>query len=236
MAKELPFFKFEISEWMFGRIQKQPESIRGMFIDLCCKYWHKLGEYLLEDAELDFGSDRIKQLMDVHIIGQESGYLFIKFLDAQLDECAEQSKKNSIKGLKSAKIRASRRQPQLTTVEPQLTTVEPNPTEEKRREEKRKENLSVVKIKPFDTTDYYNSPTEAFEDMKSDEKLIEDLTRLVHRAGYQSCTKVTVALAVKNFLTIESAKPDFDNRPKKEIKRHLVNWINKNAKTLHNGV
>lgn len=109
--------------------------------------------------------------------------------------------------------------------------------EEKREEEKKEElYLPKVKIQPFDKSDYYNSPSEAFEDIKADEKLIENLVRIVQRSGYTSCTNVTVALAVKNFLTIESAKPDFDGRLKKEVKRHLVNWINKNAKTLHNGV
>jgi hypothetical protein len=142
MAKELPFFKFEISEWMFGRIQKQPASIQGVFINLCCKYWHKLGELSFEDACLDFGADNIKLLSENKIIGNDKGYLYIKFLDRQLDECELLSKKNSLKGLKSAEIRAARRQLQSTTVEPQLTGVQPNSTEEKRIEkriEKRRE-------------------------------------------------------------------------------------------------
>lgn len=138
MAKELPYFKFDISEWMFGRIQKQPESIQGMFVNLCCKYWHKLGEYSQGDAERDFGADRIKKLIEKDLIGSEAGYIYIKFLDVQLDECEQTSKKNSIKGLKSAEIRALRKQ-QSTTVQPQLTGVQPNPTEEKRREENKKE-------------------------------------------------------------------------------------------------
>lgn len=138
MAKELPYFKFDISEWMFGRIQKQPESIQGMFINLCCKYWHKLGEYSQGDAERDFGADRIKKLLDKDLIGSEGGYIYVKFLDVQLDECDQTSKKNSIKGLKSAHIRAQRKQ-QSTTVQPQLTSVQPSSTEEKRREENKKE-------------------------------------------------------------------------------------------------
>lgn len=138
MAKELPYFKFDISEWMFGRIQKQPESIQGMFINLCCKYWHKLGEYSQGDAERDFGADRIKKLLDKDLIGSEGGYIYVKFLDVQLDECDQTSKKNSIKGLKSAQIRAQRKQ-QSTTVQPQLTGAQPDSTEEKRREKNKKE-------------------------------------------------------------------------------------------------
>jgi hypothetical protein len=148
MAKELPFFKFEISEWMFGRIQKQSNELQGIFINLCCKYWHKLGEYTHEDARLDFGEPNIDDLIKSKIIGSDGDYVFIKFLDRQLDECAETSKKNSIKGLKSAQIRAFRKQ-QLTTVEPQLTTVQPNPTEEKRREDKREYAKGDIKFLPL---------------------------------------------------------------------------------------
>jgi len=142
MAKELPFFKFEISEWMFGRIQKQPAEVQGNFINLCCKYWHKLGEYAYEDACLDFGNTFIDNLILNKLIGVEVGngsYIFIKFLDIQLDECEQSSNKQRIKGLKSAAVRAIRRQQNSTVVQPLLTVVQPNPTEEKRREEKRKE-------------------------------------------------------------------------------------------------
>lgn len=120
---------------MFGRIQKQPENVQGMFINLCCKYWHKLGEYSFEDACLDFGADRLAVLLDSKLIGNSEGYLIIKFLDIQLDECAAASNKQRIKGLKSAQLRAERKL-QSTTVEQRLKLVQPNPTEEKRREEK----------------------------------------------------------------------------------------------------
>jgi len=154
MAKELPFFKFEISEWMLGRIQKQPLAIQGTFINLCCKYWHKLGELTTVDARLDFDKEPINALLERGIIGEDGGYIFIKFLDKQLDECNQLSKKNSINGLKSAKIRAERKRA-LTTVEPPLTTAQPNSTEEKRREEKReeekiKEKKIIEENVPFD--------------------------------------------------------------------------------------
>lgn len=155
MAKELPFFKFEISEWMFGRIQKHSEDLQGMFINICCKYWHKLGEYSYEDVCLDFQEERVKKLIEAKIINLDSDYIFIKFLDIQLDERSDHSKKQSIKGLKSADARRKRQQ-QLTTVEPRLKTVEPNPTEEKRREKNRKEEseaLTLEQVKDYLFTD-----------------------------------------------------------------------------------
>lgn len=142
MAKELPFFKFEVSEWMFGRIQKQPLEVQGTFINLCCKYWHKLGELSHDDAELDFNKDHIKSLIDCRVIAVDDGYIVVKFLDIQLDERKEVSRISSLKGKKSAELRLNRKQlrstavqPISTGVEPQSTSVQPNPTEEKRRED-----------------------------------------------------------------------------------------------------
>jgi hypothetical protein len=156
MAKELPFFKFEISEWMLGRIQKQPLSIQGAFINLCCKYWHKLGELTTVDARLDFDNECIDALLSKGIIGTDGEYIYIKFLDKQLDECQELSKKNSINGLKSAKIRADRKRA-LTTVEPSLPVVQRVSTEEKRKEEKRvREEEITTPSKAFGiTTDQF---------------------------------------------------------------------------------
>lgn len=136
MAKELPFFKFEVSEWAMGRIQKQPLETQGAFINLCCKYWHKLGELSWEDACLDFGDSHIEALERNKIIGRDQDFIYIKFLDKQLDDCQDTSNKNRIAGLKSAAARAKRKS---TPVERPLTSVERKSTEEIRKEEKRED-------------------------------------------------------------------------------------------------
>lgn len=145
MAKELPFFKFEISEWMFGRIQKQPLEVQGTFINLCCRYWHKLGDLSYDNACFDFVPEHIDNLIKSGIVKKDGERVVIAFMDSQLDECASISKVNSVKGKKSAEIRANRKstavnhsstpvQHRLTTVEPNSTGVQPDSTEEKRRE------------------------------------------------------------------------------------------------------
>ena len=146
MAKELPFFKFEVSEWAFGRIQKQPLATQGVFINLCCKYWHKLGELTWEDACLDFGDDHIIALEKHKIIGKDGDFIFIKFLDKQFDECQETSSKNRIAGFASAAARAKRK---LTPVQHPLESVERNSTEEKRREENRREEKREEKTREW---------------------------------------------------------------------------------------
>lgn len=145
MAKELPFFKFEVSEWAFGRIQKQPLETQGAFVNLCCKYWHKLGELSWDDACLDFGQNHIETLEKNKIIGRDGEFIIIKFLDKQLDECQDTRNKNRIAGLASAQARAKRKS---TPVERPLASVERKPTEEKRREEKRKEESEIREYGP----------------------------------------------------------------------------------------
>lgn len=234
MAKELPFFKFEVSEWMLGRIQKQPLEVQGTFINLCCMYWHKLGEVPHSEACIDFNESHIKSLIDGKILSLDDGYLVIRFLDHQLDERKEVSRISSIKGKKSAELRLTRLQQKLTkvqpistAVEPQSTSVQPTSTEEKRREEKREE-----KITPFDPSDYYTDGQTAFLDIQANELLIERLVRIVQQAGYKGCDAIKIMFAVKKFITIESAKEEFSLKPRKEVINHLVNWINKNVKNI----
>ena len=43
MAKELPYFKFEPSEWDNGIIQMCSRESKGLFIDICAMYWSRLG-------------------------------------------------------------------------------------------------------------------------------------------------------------------------------------------------
>jgi hypothetical protein len=97
----------------------------------------------------------------------------------------------------------------------------------------RKGNETERKVPPFDPSDYYNNPEEAFEDIKNNEVQMENLLRLVKSYGYATTSKVTVMLAAKKFLSIEGAKDGFTSRTKKDVKDHFINWINKNGSKLH---
>ena len=44
MAKELPYFKFEPSQWENGNVQMCSKEDKGLFIDLCAIYWSRLGD------------------------------------------------------------------------------------------------------------------------------------------------------------------------------------------------
>lgn len=81
--------------------------------------------------------------------------------------------------------------------------------------------------------DAYENPQQAFEEIQSDEIQVERLLRVVRRSGFNSCDEITLMKAVRYFFTAEGAKPDFPNRPRDDLKKHLVNWVGKNAKNLH---
>lgn len=79
----------------------------------------------------------------------------------------------------------------------------------------------------FNADDYYQSGEQAFTEIQKDEQFIERLLMLVRGNGFQACTAVQVMQAVKKFIVINQAKPDFTTKGKAAIKEHLVNWMNK---------
>ena len=110
--------------------------------------------------------------------------------------------------------------------------------ETKRNETKRNELAFASSsdpggIQPYSLEDYYPNGKEAFEDIRNDEKMVEKMLQIVHMGGYAGCNEVTLMKAVRYFIGVEEAKPDFILRPKKEVKKHAVNWVSKFSKTLN---
>ena len=89
MAKELPYFKFEPSEWLEGEIQVCSDKSIVCFANLCSGYWLKLGninyafalhKYCKKDASV------LQELVDNKIITLNNDKISISFLDKQLNE------------------------------------------------------------------------------------------------------------------------------------------------------
>jgi hypothetical protein len=98
MAKELPYFKFEPSEWDNGNIQMCSLNTRAIFIDLCCIYWTRVGDlpYELALQKICGGNnDALDELDNRGIIKLEDELISIKVLDDQLSEFSETRAKNS---------------------------------------------------------------------------------------------------------------------------------------------
>jgi hypothetical protein len=150
MAKELPFFKFEPNQWDNGNIQMLARSDKGLFIDLCCMYWSRLGSvpFKLAIQKLcDGNALALNPLCDEKIIEIIDGNVYIKFLSEQLLEFNNTSEQNS----KNAKERWEKLRKQRDECERNVSALNPQCErnaireekirEEKIREEKKKKTL-----------------------------------------------------------------------------------------------
>ena len=89
MSKELPYFRFTVSEWLNDDISLESYEIKGLFIDICAYYWFKdcMVDKQMLSKRFSNAKAELKQLLDLEIIkvGEESDQIIISFLDEQLD-------------------------------------------------------------------------------------------------------------------------------------------------------
>lgn len=93
--EKLTWFKFVISDWMMGKIQKCPEVTQARFMRLCCLYWNKECMLSYEDAEIEIDDDHLKILLSKKIVIHNQEFITIKFLDEQNDGVVSLSDKRS---------------------------------------------------------------------------------------------------------------------------------------------
>lgn len=144
MAKELPYFKFEPSEWLEGEIQICSDTSIVCFTNLCSGYWLKLGDisyafalhkYFRKDANI------IQELIDNEILSVNLNKINISFLDKQLNEFKEISEKRSQAANKRWETKGE------NTKAMQLHSISNAIREEKRREKEITTNIDTRKLK-----------------------------------------------------------------------------------------
>ena len=140
MAKELPYFKFEPNEWENGNIQMLPREDKGLFIDLCCMYWSRLGDlpYRLAIQKVCGGNaNALNPLFEDDIISvDENDVIVISFLQEQLNEFSNISNQNS----KNAKDGWEKRRKQKELSERNATAYDSQSESDAIREDKRRED------------------------------------------------------------------------------------------------
>lgn len=103
MAKELPYFKFEPSEWQNGNIQMCSELTQLYFINMCCTYWSKLGNLNKKLALVkcfNSNNELFNELLENKIITVNDGQISISFLDKQLVDFKTKKKVKADSGRK----------------------------------------------------------------------------------------------------------------------------------------
>jgi len=156
MAKELPYFKFEPNEWENGNIQILSREHKGLFIDLCCMYWSRLGDvpYKLAVQKLCAGNaTALDSLCEENIIALEEGQICIDFLNEQLDafgNTSTQNSNNAKEGWRKRKLAKESSERNAIASDPQSES-DAIREEKKREEEIRKKNIDARKLKFAET-------------------------------------------------------------------------------------
>ena len=107
MSKELPYFRFIVSEWLNDDISLEDYKVKGVFIDICSYYWFRdcsLTEAMLKRRFSDALPD-IETLFKANILKlkSDSNYIDISFLNGQFDQLSELRKARQEAGRKGGK-------------------------------------------------------------------------------------------------------------------------------------
>lgn len=149
MAKELPYFKFEPSEWENGNIQMFSFSEKGLFIEICSMYWSRLGdlpEKLVIQKLCGGNAVALSSLCEENVIKVIDGLICIDFLNEQLLEFENISNKNKYNALKGWEIR--RNKAVHASALPKTSEGNAIREEKKREEERREEKIVLLKKEP----------------------------------------------------------------------------------------
>jgi len=224
MAKDLPYFKFFVSEWNDGDITLEDYEAQGLFINICSYYWSnecnlsfKKTMKKFKDADYDL----FKALIDSDIIKVEDDELIISFLDEQQGERLEQSKIKRKGGLASAEARRLKKLEQKSNTIPtekqhvlkSCSTESQLLREEKRREEEIRED----KIKEIEIIK---------EDYLKDDRLVKAILGN-KETGLKD--KKNLEFKLNAFNKMLSSKGIFSELESK-YKSYFLNWL-RNKKT-----
>ena len=110
MAKELPFFKFNATEWLTGNISYEDYEVQGYFIRLCAEYWNRNNKLTVDDANKRLRNETIlNELTEKNYIKVKRKRIFISFLDEERESINAKRLKLSQAGRKGGLSSASAR-------------------------------------------------------------------------------------------------------------------------------
>ena len=102
MAKDLPYFKFFVSEWNDGDITLEDYKIQGLFINVCAYYWSRECnlDYTTLLKKFKHNVNDINIIIESDLIKLDGDTIYINFLDEQCNERGKLSKQNSLNAKK----------------------------------------------------------------------------------------------------------------------------------------
>lgn len=167
MAKELPYFKFTVADWLTGDIVYEEFNIQGLFINICAIYWQREGKLYIEDINKRYKNPSELNELSGRFFSVNDGLISIDFLDEQLSERKTLSYTNSKNGKKGGRPKQLISLEEKPNANRKLTEVKAKESNiEKKREEKRIEDRVLAfknALTPFLETygrdmlnDFYN--------------------------------------------------------------------------------
>lgn len=226
MAKDLPYFKFNVSEWNDGDVTLCTLEAQGLFINLCSLYWSQEGQLSFTKAKRRYyqcNTTVWDELVNDGIIKVNGDAIIITFLDEQFAErekLSVQNKKNIEKRWKNTD--------QDTTVLPPNNdgTVPVYNIEERRGEEKRTEKR---REEESDAASAAHAPVSLEERKKRFmERVAENLDtypKEMLREFFDHWTEKSE----------EGRKMRFEKQTVFDIKKRLVTWKKNESKFNKNG-
>jgi hypothetical protein len=111
MSKELPYFKFIVTEWLTGDIILEELDVQGLFVNICALYWKKAGNLHIDEVTKRYPNKATAlAILTDRFISLNDGFLDINFLHEQLTERQLKSVTNSKNGSLGGRPKASKTQ------------------------------------------------------------------------------------------------------------------------------
>lgn len=224
MAKELPYFKFEPSQWDTGNIQMCSQESKGVFIDICSIYWQRLGElpYKLALQKVCGGNaTALTSLCNEGVIKVIEDMICIDFLNEQLVEFENTSSVNS----KNAREGWEKRRKNATAMRPHSkrnAIREEEIREDKMKVDEKKEDKKIISRDSI-------APKKTIEEREND--FMNTIAPFVSQYGKEMCRKFYEHWTEKNH---GGTKMKFEMQKTWEIGKRLKTWFD-NSKNFKNG-
>jgi hypothetical protein len=107
MSKELPFFKFNATEWITGNISYESFEMQGAFISVCAEYWNRNNNLTIDEAKLRLRNASIVDLLiEKNYLKTKKNKIVITFLDKEREDIESKRLKLSESGRKGGLSRA----------------------------------------------------------------------------------------------------------------------------------
>jgi|TARA_Y100000310_G_scaffold341551_1_gene441047 hypothetical protein len=219
MSKELPYYQFEVAEYLAGDIMICSLEAQGLYSIIKCLYWQKeckLNIRQIHKRFKDIDADVIQELIDEGCIKVDStGEITITFLLSQYQTFKERREKLSKAGRKGGQSKKEASiKPPLNKDETTIKHIEENREEKKREEESKGKFTPEQFLKWFNESrtklldkpsniNYLSAESKSYLEILTSRYTGEDFNKALHNICNDQWANETNNIMPKHFL-----KPD----------------------------